>query len=61
MSYNPNTKATVVVDGPDGRRWIRPDNDCYSCNVTGPNCLWHKDIWVLEQNEIAEGDESGQA
>lgn len=49
MAYDSETKATVVVDGPDGQRWIRPDNGCYPCDVYGPNCPWHSSSWVLDQ------------
>jgi len=50
VSYDPHATTTMVVEGPDGRRWIRPDNGCYSCDVRGPNCLWHKNLWVLDDN-----------
>jgi len=38
--------APIIVDGPDGKRYIRPDNGCYSCDVKGPRCLWHAHEWV---------------
>lgn len=41
-----------VVQGPDGKLYIRPDNECYPCDVYGPNCPWHKDDWVEEPTEV---------
>lgn len=42
------TRRSFVVESPDGRRFIRPDNDCYACDVRGPGCMWHKADWVEE-------------
>ncbi len=50
MTYDSETTKTTVVEGPDGRRWIRPDNGCYPCDVNGPNCPWHRKQWVLEDD-----------
>lgn len=44
----------MVVAGPDGRKWIRPDNGCYPCDVYGPTCPWHSRDWVEQPEEIED-------
>jgi len=42
----------IIVDGPHGKRYIRPDNGCYSCDVKGPRCLWHAHEWVEDPETV---------
>lgn len=38
----------LLIKGPDGTLWLRPDNGCYGCDVQGPGCLAHAQEWISD-------------